>query len=109
MANDLGNDLRKRNALGETGRHNVQPVHSFGDTPARKNPAKEKERDRLRALQGNTTKRPASAPGRVMGDGDVTGMTGLMETPAKGGEFGGLDKNAQVGGDNGGELVHLCR
>jgi hypothetical protein len=36
--------------------------------------------------------------------GDITGMTGLMATPAKGGVFDTLGKNGNVGGDAGGEL-----
>lgn len=34
---------------------------------------------------------------------DVTGMTGLMGTPAKGGQYENLGKNGEVGGDTGGK------
>ena len=30
---------------------------------------------------------------------DITGMTGLMATPAKGGAFDSIERNGDVGGD----------
>lgn len=45
-------------------------------------------------------RRPTSAPARV--EGDMTGMTALMGTPAKGGVHDGLDKNGNVGKETGG-------
>ena len=63
-------------------------------TPAPKRVHKDKssEKARLRTLQGE--KRPTSAPARM--DGDLTGMTMLLETPAKGGEYGSLNKNEPI-------------
>lgn len=39
---------------------------------------------------------------------DITGMTGLMATPAKGGAFDTLGKNGDVGNEVGGELKRIC-
>ncbi|RXK35042.1 hypothetical protein M231_07695 [Tremella mesenterica] len=49
---------------------------------------------------GKEDVRPGSAPPH----GDVTGMTGLLETPAKGADFGSLGKNAELGGETGGAI-----
>ena len=82
MARDLERDLKTRKALSETGRHNEiiepQPIRARG---------------RVKELQGIL--RSASAPVRGM-DGDLTGMMGLLETPAEGGQFGSLGKNADI-------------
>lgn len=74
-------------------------------TPGAKRGTKEKdagapEKDRVRALQGE--RRTSSAPARV--EGDLTGMTCLMATPAKGGEFDDVAKNG-AGGNAGGGLT----
>jgi hypothetical protein len=94
-----------RRALSDSTAHNV-PVQRGAMTPGRTkkggNVPGGPGKDRLRALQDEN--RPRSAPaGRTDGFGDITGMTGLLETPAKGGEYGSLDKNGDVGGDAGGE------
>ena len=94
MARELGNELKARRVLGESTTHNAQ------QTPA---PRRMKEKSRVRTLQDEG--RRSSAPGRVEQSADVTGLTGLMETPAKGGEFGGLGKNGDVGGDSGGTVL----
>lgn len=102
MARELGGERKSRRVLGESTAHNVQQHQTR--TPA---PTQEKDKikvpSRVRALQDEG--RRFSAPGRVEQSGDVTGLTGLMETPAKGGEFGGLGKNGEVGGNAGGTLT----
>lgn len=58
----------------------------------------------LQKGQGEAQRRTQSAPtGRRDLSADVTGMTGLMATPAKGGQYENLGKNGEVGGDTGGE------
>ena len=101
IARELGNNIRARQPLGESQRQNTQPGHVASVS---RRPVKEKsnalpEKDRLRALQGE--RRTNSAPARV--EGDLTGMTALMATPAKGGEYDDVAKNG-AGGDAGGEL-----
>jgi hypothetical protein len=51
--------------------------------------------------------RPASAPTRLRphDSADVTGMTGLLDTPAKGLLHGSIGKNGDVGDDAAGELL----
>ncbi|CAD6565637.1 MAG: hypothetical protein TREMPRED_001621 [Tremellales sp. Tagirdzhanova-0007] len=93
-ARELGNDIKARRVLGQSTSHNVQ-----SQTPA---PRHVKEKSRVRALQDEN--RRASAPGRVEQSEDITGLTGLMETPAKGGEFGACGKNGDFGGDAGGTI-----
>lgn len=95
MAREVGNELKARLVLGESTVHNVQ-----AQTPAPRRTGP-KDKSRVRTLQDEG--RRSSAPGRVEQSADVTGLTGLMETPAKGGEFGGLGKNGEAGGDAGGE------
>ncbi|ORX35965.1 hypothetical protein BD324DRAFT_651874 [Kockovaella imperatae] len=77
-----------RAPLGETTRHN----HEVATRVWGKFENLEKER------------RPASAPARAF-DGDLTRMTGLLETPAKGGKFGSLDKNVNVGSEEPGASI----
>jgi hypothetical protein len=123
LARQLGEDLRAqthasaqapapsapapamRRALSDSTAHNV-PVQRGAMTPGRTkkggNVPGGPGKDRLRALQDENCPRSAPA-GRTDGLGDITGMTGLLETPAKGGEYGSLDKNGDVGGDAGGE------
>jgi hypothetical protein len=99
----------QRRVLSDSTAHNVQQQHHSGSmTPAPKNVP---QKDRVRALQSEN-RRPVSAPaGRGTGDvtADVTGMTGLMETPAKGAGHGTLGKNEDVGGDAGGEHTREMR
>ncbi len=56
-------------------------------------------------MRDDGLRRPNSAPiGRKDYDSvDVTGLTGLLETPAKGGKYGTINKNEGVGGDAGGK------
>ena len=105
MARELGQEIKARRALGESNGHNIQ----MEATPAPKRcPHKETEKDRLRTLQAQSQqghRRPTSAPARMI-DGDVrdmTGLTALLETPAKGGEYDTLGKNGDVGGEAGGK------
>ena len=100
IARELGNDIRVRQPLGDSQRHNTQ--QSAPPASARQQreesyvvPAK----DRMRSLQSE--RRTTSAPARV--EGDLTGMTGLMATPAKGGEFDDVAKNG-AGNTAGGEI-----
>nr|XP_031861374.1 uncharacterized protein CI109_003346 [Kwoniella shandongensis]KAA5528446.1 hypothetical protein CI109_003346 [Kwoniella shandongensis] len=109
LARELGDDLRAarqqpapapRRALSDSTIYNV--AHT--PAPATTRPVKDKG-DRLRALQ-DENRRSASAPVRGTRDlsMDVTGLTALMATPAKGGEFGTLGKNGDVGGDSGANI-----
>lgn len=118
LARQLGEDLRAqthqvpapsalpamRRALSDSTAQNV-PVQRGAMTPGKTkkggNVPGGPDKDRLRALQDES--RPRTAPVKSVGLGDITGMTGLLETPAKGGEYGSLDKNGDVGGDAGGE------
>ena len=95
MARELGNELKSRRVLGESTSHNVR---AHNQTPAAR-----RTKPRVKALQDEG--RRSSAPGRVEQSADITGLTGLMETPAKGGEFGGLGKNGDAGGDAGGKML----
>lgn len=54
--------------------------------------------------------RPASAPTRLRphDSADVTGMTGLLDTPAKGLLHGSIGKNGDVGDDAAGKLCLSC-
>lgn len=81
-----------RRALGESTAHNIAPMPrqaNVGETP--------KPKSKLGHPQHNQY-RPMSAP--VPGRGglaDVTGMTGLMETPDKGLVHGLIGKNGEAG------------
>ncbi|WVQ85605.1 hypothetical protein IAT38_007771 [Cryptococcus sp. DSM 104549] len=83
-----------RRPLGESTVHNVSRTSG-----PRKTTGKEKV-DRVRALQGEG-RRSASAPVRRGMDytADITGLTALLATPAKGGQYGHLGANVDVGGD----------
>ena len=94
MAHELGKELRARNVLGESTSHNL-PVHA----PI---PVKGSKLDQHRMKDLRKERRPVSAPVGIS-LGDVTGMTGLMATPAKGNAHGALGKNTQVGGIAGGK------
>lgn len=96
-----GGNARQRKVLGETNIHNIGIA-----TPGPKRLAGNgKEKERVKALQKEGNRRTTSAPARLANTtADVTGMTGLLQTPAKGGEFGTLGKNGEVGSDVGGKL-----
>jgi hypothetical protein len=109
MAKALNDDLhstnlnkpKSRRILGDTSLHNIAA------TPAPKRVSQtNKEKERVKALQRESTgnRRTISAPARLANiTADVTGMTGLLDTPAKGREYGTLGKNGEVGGDFGSE------
>lgn len=104
MARDLANDLKanQKKVLGESNRHNINIQAPTASTKSANQGA---GKDRLRVIQ-DESRRPKSAPARSTGfdySADLTGMTGLLETPARGGAFGALDKNGDVGGNVGGE------
>lgn len=103
-----------RPALGETSRPNTQPIAA---------PAPMVSKDRLKALaREDVPPRSVSAPSAMRSSpakmtpaknvrmqatvrddsADITGMTGLISTPAKGQAFGTLGKDINVGGDSGG-------
>ena len=77
-----------RRALSDTTAHNILT------------PAPRRAKGRIEGLKENV--RPRSAP--IPAGGDITGMTGLLETPAKGAEYGSLGRNTDIGGESAGEL-----
>jgi len=84
---------KPRRALGESSAHNLP-------RPQAQYPVASK-------LKTNATpQRPSSAPTRLRphDSADVTGMTGLMDTPAKGLAHGSINKNGNVGEDAAGKL-----
>jgi hypothetical protein len=88
IARELGQEVHaKKRALGESTAHNVQQA---ANRPA--------DKDRLRSLQGGRKSAPAAT--KPSGP-DITGMTGLLETPAKGGQYDTLGKNGQVRHEDG--------
>lgn len=99
---NLPRPIQPRRALSDSTAHNIQ------HNPATPAPSKGGKSRRVSALQQGqqdpTRRKVHSAPAGRGGDlsADVTGMTGLMATPARGGEFGSIDKNGDVGGDAGG-------
>lgn len=97
QAQESGEQSRKK-PLGSSTSYNISR------TPVtRKTIAKDKV-DRLRMLQ-NEGKKAANASVRKNPDAsaDVTGMTALMATPAKGLIFDSLENNDDVGGEPAGE------
>ncbi|KAK4686263.1 hypothetical protein P7C73_g3869, partial [Tremellales sp. Uapishka_1] len=60
-----------------------------------------KQRD-IKRVQAED-RRPS--PMKMNNSADITGMTGLMETPAKGEKYGTLGKNGDVGGDHGANIA----
>ncbi|KAI9635287.1 uncharacterized protein MKK02DRAFT_43969 [Dioszegia hungarica] len=89
-----------RRALSDSTAHNIQQ----GAVPAAQGKGKAR---RVSTLQGQQEpRRTSSAPAGRRGDtsADVTGMTGLMATPAKGGAYEVLGKNGEVGGDAGASI-----
>nr|XP_019000554.1 uncharacterized protein I203_06972 [Kwoniella mangroviensis CBS 8507]OCF64015.1 hypothetical protein I203_06972 [Kwoniella mangroviensis CBS 8507] len=113
LARELGEDIQNarkqkyqhqqsqpRRALSDSTTHNIQ-------TPAPTSHARKGDKgDRIKMLQGEN-RRSASAPIRSNKDNsmDVTGYTNLMATPAKGGEYGTLGKNGEVGGETGANIA----
>ena len=92
---------KNRRPLGDTTVHNItqsqaRPQHVAASKPKPK-------------IVQDTPIRPASAPTRLRphDSADVTGMTGLLETPAKGLVHGSIGRNGDVGDDAAGELC-LC-
>ncbi|WVQ62201.1 uncharacterized protein L199_000340 [Kwoniella botswanensis] len=89
-----------RRALSDSTTQNIQ-------TPAPISHARKGDKGhRIKMLQGEN-RRSASAPIRSNKDNsmDVTGYTNLMATPAKGGEYGTLGKNGEVGGETGANIA----
>jgi hypothetical protein len=86
--------------LGDTTLHNIATPG-----PKRKQQEKGLQAERVGAIQKEGLKgRTISAPARMANvTADLTGMTGLLATPARGGEFGSLGKNGEVGGDAAGK------
>jgi hypothetical protein len=85
---------KPRRALGDTTIHNIpQPIAQY--------PAAAKSKGK----PAGVPQRPASAPTRLRphDSADVTGMTGLMDTPAKGLAHGSINKNGNVGEDAAGK------
>lgn len=93
MASTVPNQAKTRRPLGDTTVHNI--------TQSRTQKSKPK-------VVQDTPQRPASAPIRLRphDSADVTGMTGLLDTPAKGLVHGSINKNGNVGDDAAGKLVY---
>ncbi|WVF70618.1 hypothetical protein IAT40_005410 [Kwoniella sp. CBS 6097] len=89
-----------RRALSDSTSHNVQR------TPVAKQFGSKTNGNRVKAIQ-EEIRRSASAPVRGARDQsmDVTGMTNLMATPAKGMEYGTIGKNGDVGGEAAGSIA----
>ncbi|OXG22404.1 hypothetical protein C361_03065 [Cryptococcus neoformans Tu259-1] len=90
------NSARGNRPLGESRQGNTATTP--GVTRASQPTAASK--DRLRSLRAEHSK-PRSVSAPVRGDrtlGDITGLTDLLNTPAKPGEFGSLGKDESVGG-----------
>lgn len=97
------NSARGNRPLGESRQGNTATTpgatRAFQPTAASK--------DRLRSLRAEHSK-PRSVSAPVRGDrtlGDITGLSDLLNTPAKPGEFGSLGKDESVGGIPAGESV----
>ncbi|ODO07271.1 hypothetical protein L198_00850 [Cryptococcus wingfieldii CBS 7118] len=90
----------KRQPLGASNVHNVSR------TPGpRKTTGKEKP-DRVRALQ-TEGRRSASAPEmRKEVSADITGLSGLLATPAAGHKYGGISRDGDVGGEPAVNIPH---
>ncbi|OCF33341.1 hypothetical protein I316_05083 [Kwoniella heveanensis BCC8398] len=91
-----------RRALSDSTSHNI--IHK---TPVVKQQAYSKTNgNRVKAIQ-EEIRRSASAPVRGARDQsmDVTGMTNLMATPAKGLEYGTIGRNGDVGGEGAGNIA----
>jgi hypothetical protein len=91
MASAVPAQTRTRRPLGDTTVHNITQTRTQKSKP--------------KVVQ-DTPQRPASAPTRLRphDSADVTGMTGLLETPAKGLAHGSISKNGNVGDDAAGKL-----
>ncbi|WVQ97310.1 hypothetical protein IAU59_004421 [Kwoniella sp. CBS 9459] len=116
LAREIGNDIRAarqahasasattpapRRALSDSTSHNIQR------TPVVKQAYSSKTNgNRVKALQ-EEIRRSASAPVRGAKDQsmDITGMTNLLATPAKGWEYDTIGKNGEVGGQIGGSIA----
>ncbi|WVR05882.1 hypothetical protein IAU60_002908 [Kwoniella sp. DSM 27419] len=110
-AKELGNEIRasqqqqpqpkQRRALSDSTAHNVQ------QTPSLRQPVKDKSSGNHRVRTIRDEARAASAPVRGYKESslDVTGLTALMATPAKGGEYDSIDRNGDVGGEGSGALA----
>ena len=85
---------KSRPPLGDTTVHNITQTRT--------------QKIRPKVVQ-DTPLRPASAPTRLRphDSADVTGMTGLLDTPAKGLVHGSIGKNGNVGDDAAGKLNRL--
>lgn len=105
-ASDTAARPATRKVLGESSIHNVLPARNRSTvrTPKVKNAAG----GRVAALrdENGESKRPRAAPiGRAADvTADITGLTALLDTPAKGGAFDSINKNENVGNEEqGGE------
>nr|XP_019049225.1 hypothetical protein I302_03006 [Kwoniella bestiolae CBS 10118]OCF28155.1 hypothetical protein I302_03006 [Kwoniella bestiolae CBS 10118] len=112
LARELGDEIKQartqqqpqqpRRALSDSTSHNIQNQ----PLPRPRGKGTNNNADRVKSLQGEN-RRSASAPSRTTRDNslDVTGYTNLMATPAKGGEYGTLGKNGEVGGETGANIA----
>jgi hypothetical protein len=93
MASAAPAQTKTRRPLGDTTVHNITQTRT------------QTQKSKPKVVQ-DTPQRPASAPTRLRphDSADVTGMTGLLDTPAKGLAHGSIDKNGNVGDDAAGKL-----
>ena len=94
MASAVPAQTKTRRPLGDTTVHNITQTRT------------QNQKSRPKVVQ-DTPQRPASAPTRLRpyDSADVTGMTGLLDTPAKGLAHGSINKNGNVGDDAAGKLT----
>ena len=93
MASAVPAQTKTRRPLGDTTVHNITQTRT------------QNQKSKPKVVQ-DTPQRPASAPTRPRphDSADVTGMTGLLDTPAKGLVHGSINKNGNVGDDAAGKL-----
>jgi hypothetical protein len=96
MASAVPAQTKTRRPLGDTTVHNITQTRT------------QDQKSKPKVVQ-DTPQRSASAPTRLRphDSADVTGMTGLLDTPAKGLAHGSINKNGNVGDDAAGKLIQL--
>jgi len=96
MASTVPAQTKARRPLGDTTVHNITQTRT------------QNQKSKPKVVQ-DTPQRPASAPTRLRphDSADVTGMTGLLDTPAKGLAHGSINKNGNVGDDAAGKPIRL--
>lgn len=98
-----------RKVLGESSAHNILPVQNRSTVRTPK--VKKAPGGRVAALrdENGEPRRPRAAPTGRAADvtADITGLTALLDTPAKGGAFDTLNKNENVGNEEQGGALSI--